>query len=56
MSKGGQRLGAGRKKDPGSRRLILQVRVTPEECDRIKQTAAHYGMSVSELVRKALGL
>jgi predicted DNA binding CopG/RHH family protein len=32
------------------------VRVTEDELERVKKTAEHYGMSVSELVRKALGL
>lgn len=54
--RGGQRIGSGRPKDPDAKRLILQVRVTEEECERIKKTAEHYGMTVSELVRKALGL
>lgn len=54
--KGGQRLGAGRPAEPTARRALLQVRVTEEELERVKKTAEHYGMTVSELVRKALGL
>lgn len=54
--KGGQRIGAGRPADPDSRRLVVQARVSEEELERIKQTAEHYGMKVSDLVRKALGL
>lgn len=54
--RGGQRLGSGRPSDPGARRLVIQVRVTADELERIKKTAEHYQMSVSDLIRKALGL
>lgn len=54
--RGGQRLGSGRPSDPGARREIIQVRVTADELERIKKTAEHYGVSVSDLIRKALGL
>jgi hypothetical protein len=54
--RGGQRAGAGRPRDPDARRHAIQVRVTDDELARVKQTAEHYGLSVSDLVRKSLGL
>lgn len=54
--KGGQRLGAGRIPDANARRHVLQVRVSEEELESVKATAKHYSLSVSDLVRKALGL
>lgn len=54
--KGGQRLGAGRPKDPDARRALLQVRLSDEEMALLKRTAKDLRMSVSDLVRRALGL
>ncbi len=54
--RGGQRSGAGRPREADAKRVILQIRVTEDELSRVKKTAEHYGVSVSDLVRKALGL
>lgn len=54
--KGGQRLGAGRPPQADVRRFPIQIRLTEEELESVKETAAHYKMTVSDLVRKALGL
>ena len=56
MLKGGQRLGAGRPAAADSRRHLIQFRVTEDELRDVKETAAHLGLTVTDLVRKALGL
>jgi hypothetical protein len=55
---GGQRLGAGRPPNATgpARRRVIQVRLTDEEFEQVKETAAHYKVDVSNLVRAALGL
>jgi hypothetical protein len=56
MSKGGARLGAGRKKKADARTMVLQVRLSRAELDSVRETAKAHGMTPSDLVRTALGL
>lgn len=47
----------GRKpKGEHKRSEIIQVRVTKEERAKIEETAAYYSLTVTDLIRKALGL
>lgn len=54
---GGVRPGAGRRPTGEVKRSeMLQVRLTPEEMAAVRETAAHHRLTVTDLVRKALGL
>lgn len=53
---GGQRLGAGRPKGEDARDQVIQFRLSKAEKERLEETAKHYGVSVSDLIRTALGL
>lgn len=52
----GRTLDGLRRRKRNARRALLQFRITEQELESIRETAAHHGLTVGELVRAALGL
>lgn len=57
MSTGGPRPGAGRKsKGRKTKSVVVQFRCSEADYDMIQRTAEAYRMTVTDLIRAALGL
>jgi hypothetical protein len=54
--RGGARPGAGRKKTWDPRQFIVQLRVCRHELEWLRGRAARAGLTVSEFVRRELGM
>lgn len=53
---GGPRINSGRKPKEDAKTATLSVRMSPEDLEDVKETARYHNVSVTRLVRMALGL
>lgn len=48
--------GRPRKRDRGAKTIVIRVRLSEEEHDELVDTAMELGVTLSEIVRRALGI
>lgn len=48
--------GRPRKRDKGARNIVIRVRLSEEDHDELVDTAMELGVTLSEVVRRALGI